>query len=104
MRQRLLVFLLSCLGTLLPTLAHAWWQEDWSYRKQISLDTTQQGAAITDQVGRIPLLVRLHTGNFSFDGVTFDLNHCKLIRPRLKTNASLLPIGKCPDELALLHI
>ena len=69
MRQRLLVFLLSCLGTLLPTLAHAWWQEDWSYRKQISLDTTQQGAAITDQVGRIPLLVRLHTGNFSFDGV-----------------------------------
>jgi len=69
MRQRLLIFLLSCLGTLLPTLAHAWWQEDWSYRKQISLDTTQQGAAITERVGRMPLLVRLHTGNFSFDGV-----------------------------------
>ena len=79
MRQRLLVFLLSCLGTLLPTLAHAWWQEDWSYRKQISLDTTQQGAAITDQVGRIPLLVRLHTGNFSFDGRSSGRSSC---RPR----------------------
>lgn len=70
MRQRLLVFLLlSCLGTLLPSLAHAWWQEDWSYRKQITLDTTQQGAAINERVGRVPVLVRLHTGNFSFDGV-----------------------------------
>tara|TARA_R110001606_G_scaffold81584_1_gene187540 strand:+ start:2150 stop:4033 length:1884 start_codon:yes stop_codon:yes gene_type:complete len=69
MQQRLLVFLISCLGALLPTLAHAWWQDDWSYRKQISVDTTQAGAGISDRVGRMPLLVRLHTGNFTFDGV-----------------------------------
>lgn len=69
MQQRLLVFLISCLGALLPTLAHAWWQDDWNYRKQISVDTTQTGAAITERVGRMPLLVRLHTGNFTFDGV-----------------------------------
>lgn len=69
MRQRLLILILSCLGALAPALAQAWWQEDWSYRKQITVDTTQEGAAITERVGRVPVLVRLHTGNFSFDGV-----------------------------------
>ena len=69
MRQRLLILILSCLGALAPALAQAWWQEDWSYRKQITVDTTQEGAAITERVGRMPVLVRLHTGNFSFDGV-----------------------------------
>ncbi len=56
-------------GALAPALAQAWWQEDWSYRKQITVDTTQEGAAITERVGRVPVLIRLHTGNFSFDGV-----------------------------------
>ncbi len=69
MRQRLLVFILSCLGALAPSLAQAWWQEDWSYRKQITIDTTSAGADIGEPVGRMPVLVRLHTGNFSFDGV-----------------------------------
>ncbi|WP_421705136.1 DUF2341 domain-containing protein [Alloalcanivorax xenomutans] len=69
MQQRLLIFLISCLGALLPTLAHAWWQDDWSYRKQITIDTSPQGAAIDQRVGRVPLLVRLHTGNFSFQDV-----------------------------------
>lgn len=69
MQQRLLILILSCLGLLMPTLAHAWWQDDWSYRKQITVDTTQEGAAITSEVGRVPLLVRLHTGNFSFQDV-----------------------------------
>ncbi|MGQ5787994.1 hypothetical protein ACUNI0_11760 [Serratia sp. IR-2025] len=40
--QRLLMLLLVCLSTLLtPLAAQAWWQEDWSYRKQISVDTTR---------------------------------------------------------------
>jgi len=40
--------LLICLGFALPATAHAWWQDDWHYRKQISVDTTPQGAAIND--------------------------------------------------------
>ncbi len=67
--QRLLMLLLVCLSTLLtPLAAQAWWQEDWNYRKQISIDTTAEGAALNDRIGRVPLLVRLHTGNFAFDG------------------------------------
>ncbi|WP_434676445.1 DUF2341 domain-containing protein [Pseudomonas sp. D3-10] len=67
--HRLIFILLACLGLVLPATASAWWQDDWHYRKQISIDTTPQGAAISQAVGRTSLLVRLHTGNFTFDGV-----------------------------------
>ncbi|MFJ4142618.1 DUF2341 domain-containing protein [Pseudomonas sp. NPDC089734] len=69
---RLFISLLLCLGFVLPATAQAWWQDDWQYRKQISVDTTPQGAAINDALGRTALLIRLHTGNFTFDGVKED--------------------------------
>ncbi|ARP95262.1 DUF2341 domain-containing protein [Bordetella genomosp. 13] len=67
--QRLMMYLLALMVSAIPAVANAWWQPDWQYRKQISIDTTQQGAAINEAAGRVPLLVRLHTGNFTFDGV-----------------------------------
>lgn len=66
--KRLLLLMLAMMVGWLPAVAQAWWQPDWQYRKQISVDTTPEGAAISESVGRTPLLVRLHTGNFSFDG------------------------------------
>jgi biopolymer transport protein ExbB len=54
------------LPLLLPTPAAAWWQTDWSYRRQITIDTTPRGANILAPAGRVPVLIRLHTGNFSF--------------------------------------
>ncbi|NIF17838.1 MotA/TolQ/ExbB proton channel family protein [Pantoea sp. Cy-639] len=68
--QRLILTLLLCLGFALPGSASAWWQDDWMYRKQIAVDTTPQGAGLTQALGRTALLVRLHTGNFSFDGIS----------------------------------
>ncbi|WP_248920144.1 DUF2341 domain-containing protein [Pseudomonas entomophila] len=68
--QRLILTLLLCLGFALPGSASAWWQDDWLYRKQIAVDTTAQGAGLTQALGRTALLVRLHTGNFTFDGVS----------------------------------
>jgi biopolymer transport protein ExbB len=59
-------WLLLALLALAPTQALAWWQTDWSYRKQITIDTTPKGANITAPAGRVPVLIRLHTGNFSF--------------------------------------
>lgn len=53
----------------LPGVANAWWQNDWSYRKAITIDTSPKGANITDSAGRVPLLIRLHSGNFQFDGL-----------------------------------
>lgn len=67
--QRLMLFMMICLGLVLPATASAWWQDDWRYRKQISIDTTPQGMSLDQPVGRTPMLVRLHTGNFTFDGI-----------------------------------
>jgi biopolymer transport protein ExbB len=50
----------------LPSAANAWWQNDWAFRKHISVDTSPKGANISDPAGRVPLLIRLHSGNFSF--------------------------------------
>jgi biopolymer transport protein ExbB len=67
--QRLLMLLLTVLAGLLPAAANAWWQPDWQYRKQITVDSTPQGLPLGGPAGRMPLLVRLHTGNFTFDGI-----------------------------------
>ena len=67
--QRLLMLLLTVLAGVLPSAAHAWWQPDWQYRKQITVDSTAQGMPLGGPAGRTPLLVRLHTGNFTFDGI-----------------------------------
>jgi biopolymer transport protein ExbB len=60
------LWLVLALLALVPTQASAWWQNDWSFRKQITIDTTPKGANIAESAGRVPVLIRLHTGNFSF--------------------------------------
>ncbi|MCD9030841.1 DUF2341 domain-containing protein [Luteimonas sp. Y-2-2-4F] len=75
--QRYLIPLLLLLGAFLPAAAHAqsetaWWQAEWQYRKPITLDAGTGGAGIAGPVGRAPVLVRLHAGNFAFDGVNAD--------------------------------
>ncbi|KCB52415.1 PF10102 domain protein, partial [Bordetella hinzii 1277] len=83
--HRLFSLLLALLVSALPAVAHAWWQADWKYRKQISVDTTQAGAAINENPGRTPLLVRLHTGNFSFDGVAENGSDLRFVSADDKT-------------------
>lgn len=63
MRRYILMLLIPLM---LPVSAEAWWNEDWSYRKQITLDTSAAGAAIDGPLENVPVLVRLHTGNFRF--------------------------------------
>lgn len=83
--QRLFIAFLICLGFVLPATAQAWWQDDWHYRKQIAVDTTPQGAAINETLGRTALLVRLHTGNFTFDGVKEDGSDLRFVAADDKT-------------------
>jgi biopolymer transport protein ExbB len=51
---------------MMPALANAWWNDEWGYRKKISIDAQklqQDGVKIP---GESLVLVRLHTGNFSY--------------------------------------
>lgn len=68
--RRSLFLLLALASALLPSLAHAWWQPDWAYRKPVTIDAGPQGGNIGGDAGRTPVLLRLHTGNFSFEGVS----------------------------------
>jgi biopolymer transport protein ExbB len=51
---------------LTPLQAQAWWNGDWSYRSKITIAAGQAPA------GRMPLLVRLHEGNFKFTDAKDD--------------------------------
>lgn len=52
---------------LLPAMASAWWNDDWGYKKKISLDMPKlQQSAVTLPTGNALALIRLHTGNFGF--------------------------------------
>jgi biopolymer transport protein ExbB len=48
----------------MPGLSHAWWNGDWSSRKKITVNMSQVDTK--DTLAQIPVLVRLHTGNFDF--------------------------------------
>lgn len=66
---RIVSLLVAATGfALLPARAFAdgWWQQDWSFRRQITVDTSPKGGNIAAPAGRVPVLIRLHSGNFSF--------------------------------------
>ncbi len=59
--------LLSFLAMLtLSTTSHAWWNNEWTIRKKLTVDTTPAGAAINEPIGTAVVLVRLYDGNFQF--------------------------------------
>lgn len=58
--------LLSVLLALSSSLASAWWNKDWNSRKQLVLDAGVTGANIDENLTDVPVLVRLHAGNFGY--------------------------------------
>src|SRR5450830_819983 len=83
--RRILFLMLALASTLLPGLAHAWWQPDWAYRKPITIDGGPKGGAIGGDAGRTPVLVRLHTGNFNFQDVNESGNDLRFVGADDKT-------------------
>ena len=52
--------------------AHAWWDGKWKQRKKIQFDASPKGADIKENLTDVPVLVRLHTGNFTFANAKDD--------------------------------
>src|SRR5271166_213361 len=76
------------LGVSLSGTAFAWWNDDWSLRKKITLDTTSTGVSISDPIGTSVLLIRLHDGDFQFDNAKDDGGDIRFVAEDDKT---LLP-------------
>ena len=49
-----------------PTMAQAWWNADWQYRQKIALNPALAGMPARRGQARVPVLIRLHAGNFDF--------------------------------------
>lgn len=64
----LLKYLLAAMLTVLAlsSTANAWWNKEWTIRKKITLDTSAEGAGITEPIGTAAVLIRLHDGNYQF--------------------------------------
>jgi len=62
--------LLACVLLLLPLISRAWWSDEWNFRKEITFDLTDKGANITGTPTDVPVLIRLHLGNFGYFGDT----------------------------------
>ncbi len=65
--------------------AGAWWNEQWTVRKKITLDTTAAGGAISEPVGTATVLVRLYEGNFQFGTARDDGSDIRFIAADDKT-------------------
>ncbi len=63
---RVIFALLASLMAMAATPAQAWWNKDWNYRKPVAVDTTASGVNVSGAIGRTVVLVRLHSGNFTF--------------------------------------
>jgi len=72
---------LACL--VLPVPAHAWWNNDWTLRKKVTIDTSSNGVLITDPIGTSVVLIRL--SDFQFSAAKDDGSDIRLIADDDKT-------------------
>ena len=59
--------------------------DDWSLRKKITIDTSSSGASVTEPIGDMPLLIRLHAGNFRFGQAKEDGSDLRFVAGDDKT-------------------
>ena len=60
------ILALFALGVGGSSNALAWWNGDWSFRKEIGFDLTPTGADIPGAPTDVPVLIRLSLGNFQY--------------------------------------
>ena len=77
-RRNLLLTLLALWSLVIPA-AHARWDESFTLRKKVTLDTTESGTPIATAIGPATVLVRLHDGNFQIESATEDCSDLRII-------------------------
>jgi len=63
---------LGALIALTPSFANAWWDDAWTARRTVTLDTSATGVAISAPQSSVPVAIRLHSGNFDFTAAKED--------------------------------
>jgi biopolymer transport protein ExbB len=78
-------FLLPLLLMLAAAPAHAWWNGDWSARKAFTINTADSGAGVKEAQVNVPVLIRLHMGNFDFLDANADGSDLRFVAGDDKT-------------------
>lgn len=76
---------LLLLAAWLPLVAHAWWNDAWTARRIIVVDTSASGVEIVSAVSGAVVPVRLHSGNFDFLAAKPDGSDIRLVAADDKT-------------------
>ncbi|PTR07447.1 outer membrane transport energization protein ExbB [Nitrosospira sp. Nsp5] len=97
--MRVVTFLLAFALCTVSLSSHAWWNDEWTGRKKITL-TNPAG-----EVADAPVLIRLHTGNFDFFSANDNGSDLRLIagddKTELKFHFEKWDVG---NELALVWV
>lgn len=62
----------AVLSCLLGTTASAWWDGTWSQRNEVTLDASSEAVNLSEPLTEVPVLLRLHIGNFNFSAARED--------------------------------
>lgn len=76
---------LGAFAALIPSFANAWWDEAWTARRIVTLDTSAAGVPITAPQNSIPVAIRLHSGNFDFLAAKDDGSDIRFVTADDKT-------------------
>ncbi|WP_435550430.1 MotA/TolQ/ExbB proton channel family protein [Desulfobacterium sp. N47] len=79
------LILTLCLIFGMASVASAWWNNQWEHRKKIAFDTTSTGSDIKENLNEIPVLIRLHSGNFNFTNAKDDGSDIRFVSQDDKT-------------------
>ena len=66
---------------LMPTLVQAEWNKEWTGHKKISINAQ----TVTEAASNVPVVVRLHSGNFDFTSVNIDGSDLRFVAADDKT-------------------
>ena len=88
MNAKLAAILLAFLSFGFLESASAYWDKEWTIRKQITLEPGAAGTPMAGPIGTVPLLLRLHDGNFTFAEAKEDGSDIRFVASDDKT---LLP-------------
>lgn len=83
--KKLAAFALALICLLAAGVSQAAWNPEWKQRTKIGLNTAADGLPIATAVDAVPVLVRLHTGNFAFVDAKPDGSDLRFIAADDKT-------------------
>ncbi len=99
------VFLAALLGLLAQPLLAGSLAEDWPHKQKIVVDTTSTGVELKEGAAKVPVAIRLHTGNFAFAEAKPDGSDLRVVAADNKT---VLPFHiekfDSTNELAVLWV